>query len=500
MGALLLERLGQHARQRGQATALVYGDARLRYAELWDQVRRLAAWYRCRGLRPGERVAVLMHNRPEYVVAYYAAWAAGLVAVGLNAACRAGELLHCLQHSGARLLVAEGAHRALPELGRRWLGDMLLTAPARVTSVPWHDALATEPATPSAPAPDALAALVYTSGTTGPPKGVMLGHGAFAANADAIVQSLRLRPTDKALALLPLHYAYGGSVMHSHLAVGAGLLLESSLVYPREVLARMEREGVTGLPAVAPTLSLLLSPARLHEFPLGHLRYITHAGGPIAWASVRRIRAALPHAAFYLMYGQTEATARLCCLPPGQIDEKPGAVGYPVSGVRLGIRDQAGRALPPGEVGEIWASGANIMLGYWGDPRGSAQVLRGGWLRTGDLGHMDDDGCLYLDGRVGDIIKTGAHRVSPVEIESVIGQIDGVEEVCVSAVGDDLLGQVIHARIVPRPGARLQAGRIRGHCRSRLASYKVPRQVEFCQALPRSNGGKVLRSSGEIRP
>jgi acyl-CoA synthetase (AMP-forming)/AMP-acid ligase II len=225
---------------------------------------------------------------------------------------------------------------------------------------------------------------------------------------------------------------------------------------------------------------------------LSRLRYVTQAGGPMPRPLLEELRKRLRAARVFVMYGQTEATARLTCLPPEDLDSKPGSVGVPVTGVEIDIREET-RSLPPGGVGEIFVRGPNVMLGYWNDAAASADVLRDGWLRTRDLGYMDQDGYLYLVGRATDMIKTGAFRVSPQEIEEVIAAIEGVEDAAVVAIPDEVLGQAVKAVVVPRPGADLTVMAVKAHCRANLASYKVPKAVEFATALPRTSSGKVQR-------
>ena len=208
-------------------------------------------------------------------------------------------------------------------------------------------------------------------------------------------------------------------------------------------------------------------------------------------ALITWLREELPAARLYLMYGQTEATARLTYLPPERLSEKPGSVGIPLDGVEIDVL-RAGRKAVPMEVGEIRVRGPNVMLGYWQDTEATAQVLRDGWLYTGDLGHHDSEGYLYIDGRVSDLIKTGAYRVCPDEIEEVIATLAGVREVGVTAVADAVLGHAIKAVIVA--DGTLDAKRVQAHCRAHLAGYKVPKVIEFASVLPRTASGKLQRS------
>lgn len=207
---------------------------------------------------------------------------------------------------------------------------------------------------------------------------------------------------------------------------------------------------------------------------------------------IERLHAELPRVKLFIMYGQTEATARLTYLPPDKLESKMGSVGMAVPGVEIDVRFD-GRSQPPGEIGEICARGPSIMLGYWNDERATAEVLRDGWLHTGDLGHRDDDGFFYIDGRSVDMIKVGAFRVSPQEIEEVIAGIAGVEEVCAAGIADELLGQAVKATIVRREGAELDERAVKAHCRQHLAAYKVPKLVEFVSVMPRTSSGKIQR-------
>jgi acyl-CoA synthetase (AMP-forming)/AMP-acid ligase II len=210
-------------------------------------------------------------------------------------------------------------------------------------------------------------------------------------------------------------------------------------------------------------------------------------------AQIEKLRQQLPNTEVFIMYGQTEATARLSYLAPEHLQTKLGSVGMPLAGVEIAVRNSEGMNVATGEVGEICARGPNIMLGYWREPEMTAQVLRDGWLHTGDLGHLDEDGYLYIDGRAVEMIKVGAFRVSPQEVEEVLATCPGVQEVAVTGVADEVLGQSIKAVIVLREGAPADLRAVKAHCRQHLASYKVPKIVEFAAALPRTSSGKVQR-------
>lgn len=479
-----------------QREALIVGRERVSYEQLWRQIGAIAAFLRRRGLTPGARAALIMENCPEYVAAYYGVLAAGGTVVALNTAAKERDLLNWISHSEASWLFGQATHPAWRALSQAAADVTLVRIGGEVAdhAVSWHDAVAEEARIePGEFRAEAPAAIIYTSGTTGQPKGVTLSHGNLVANVNSILGYLPISDDTRTLNVLPFYYSYGNSVLHTHLAAGACLVIENSLTYPHHVIERMVHERVTGFNGVPSTYALLLSRVKFEDYDLSALRYVTQAGGAMAPATVERLSERLPGVRIFVMYGQTEATARLSYLPPQKLKTKPGSVGVPIPGVRLEIRGDTGQALPPGAIGEIHARGENIMLGYWRDPPATAAVLVEGWLKTGDLGYIDEDGYVFIKGRRSDMIKSGAHRINPNDIEEAISEIDGVAEVAVVGVDDEILGQVIKAVVVPVPGETLDVKVIKAHCRDRLAVYKIPKYIEFAHQLPRTASGKVKR-------
>lgn len=494
-----------HARDAPERIALVDGARSASYAQLWTACLGFAEALRARGLRVGDRVAIVLPNRIEAVVALYGTWLAGGVAVPLNVQARERDLTPWLAHCGASHVVYEGDHadtiaalRAQPQAPVAWAlqpGQPITPAPHA------HDAPAAFGASQEADSP---ALILYTSGTTGAPKGVTLSHANLLANAGAVVAYLRLDASDSVLGMLPFYYAYGASVLHTHLLRGARVVIASNQLFPHALMETVARERITGLSGVPSTFALLLERLDLRTYDLSALRYVTQAGGAMTPSLTTRLRAALPAPRLFVMYGQTEATSRLTWLPPEALDAKLGSVGVPVEGVQLRIVHEDGSPAAPGEEGEVEAHGPGVMLGYWNAPEATAAVLRESWLRTGDLGRLDADGFLYLAGRRSDMIKTGAHRVHPGDIEEAIAELAAVSEVAVVGVADDVLGQVPKAYVVLRETASpsqthhaqscvSQELAIKAHCRTRLPPYKIPRFVEFVDALPKTASGKVRR-------
>lgn len=489
----LAGQLAATAARNPAAAALSDGECRVDYATLSASAERFCDRLRISGVGPGDRVALVLPNRLEAVVACYGAWLAGAILVPLNAQASRRELSAWLRHCDPALVLLEAGHAEAEAALAAVPGARVMRLPQR-PDVAWPEAtdcLAVDTAAVSGGTP---AVILYTSGTTGAPKGVVLTHANLQANVAAVVEDIGLHADDCTVSVLPFYYSYGASVLHTHLSVGAHVVLEQNLVFPHLVVATLAREAATGFSGVASTFALLLERGVLEGLPLPHLRWLTQAGGAMSPQLVRRLRALLPDVRMHIMYGQTEATARLASVPPARLDDKPGSAGRAIGGVRLDIRDEAGTTVAAGIEGEVWASGPGIMQGYWRDPEATVRVLRDGWLRTGDIGRFDDEGYLYLAGRRSDMIKTGAHRVHPLDVEEALLEHPGIAQVAVAGIADPTLGQVVKAWIVARaPG--LDANAVRGHCRSRLAPYKIPREVDFVSALPRTASGKVRRAS-----
>ena len=340
---------------------------------------------------------------------------------------------------------------------------------------------------------DDLSAIVYTSGTTGKPKGVMLSHRNQLANIRSIVQYLNLEASDTIAMVLPFFYVYGNSVLHTHVFAGGTIAQVGTMTFPAAVLAGIQKHQCTGLSGVPSTFARLIQFRGIEKFDLSSLRYITQAGGPMTPALTKKIRGLLPDTDIYVMYGQTEASARLSYLPPDDLERKLGSAGVGIPGVTLRILDKHGGEVPRGEVGEIVASGDNIMLGYWKNPEETARVKGLEGLRTGDLASMDEDGFIFIAGRESDMIKSGAHRIGPKEIEDVAEMLPEVGQCAVVGVPDDILGEAIAAFVVLVEGEQLAEKQLLRHCHRHLPRFKMPGHVRFVETLPRTPTGKLRR-------
>jgi acyl-CoA synthetase (AMP-forming)/AMP-acid ligase II len=497
-----------HAQTTPDAPAVDSPDLRLGYAALHARVQALAADLAARGATSADRVVIALQQSPAAAVASLAVQTLGACAVEIDRTASPETIRFVLGQTGARFAIVA------PQDGKRWSG---LGVPALAWS--WvvggragdgcgfptcgATALARDGALvdgiggtpPRRDVPDTAPALiVYTSGSTGRPRGVIQTYRNIAANTRSIVQYLGLGPSDRAMAILPFHYCYGKSVLQTHLHVGGSVFVDPRFVFPRVVMEAIGTEGCTGFAGVPLTFELLRREIDVKSIPMPKLRYLTQAGGPMRPDTVRWVRETFAPARLFVMYGQTEATARLAYVPPERGDEKLGSIGVAIPGVELAVVDEGGAEVATGETGHLVARGENVTPGYLDDPEETAAILRGGRLWTGDLARRDADGFFFLVGRAREIIKIGGNRVSPMEIEHVVAGHPAVAEAVVVGAPDPLQGEVAVAFVVPKAGAVVGEDDLRRFCRESLAAYKVPARVVTLEALPKNAAGKPLRA------
>ncbi len=439
------------------------------------------------GTGPGAFAALLVENSLEYAIALLGIAAAGATAVPLNPETTRGALEDILRDCGARTLITRS--RILDRLGAQDIAvpSRIALSHSFAENRRWFSGPRDAAAPPAA---DSLAMLLYTSGTTGRPKGVMLTHGNLLANTFSIVEFLELTSRDSIVNVLPFFHSFGNSVLLTHLAVGARVIIENRFAFPAQVVQAMQAARPTGFAGVPTTFYILLHKTSFLRQDWSFLRYLCQAGGGMRVETVRQLRENLPRTAVYVMYGQTEAAARLAWLPPDMLEQKLGSAGKAIPGVELRVANEAGETVDGDETGEILARGPNVMRGYLNDPAGTAEVLRDGWLHTGDMARMDADGFIYIVSRKSDFIKCASFRISPGEIEEAIAaSAPEVEDVAVIGVPDQLLGEAI-AACVCCPADRFDAERIRKLCLARLPLHKAPKYVVHEPEIPRTASGK----------
>ncbi|MCY6371924.1 AMP-binding protein [Clostridium ganghwense] len=337
------------------------------------------------------------------------------------------------------------------------------------------------------------AVMIFTSGSTSKPKGVMLTHNNLIHNTDSIIKYLSLTEEDRVEVVLPFYYCYGTSLLHTHFRVGGSLVLNNRFMFPQTVIEDINKYKCTSFAGVPSTYQILLRMTNMKDTKFPSLRYITQAGGKLANTFIKDLKGILKSTDIYIMYGQTEATARLSYLPPHLIEEKIGSIGKGIPGTELKVLNKEGLPVKTGEIGEVVAKGKNIMKGYFNSKEETDAVLKNGYLYTGDLATVDKDEYIYIVSREKNIIKSGGNRTSPKEIEDVIVQIPQVVECAVIGVYDDILGEAVKAFVVLKDNnTNIDAKFIKSFCKERLASYKVPQHIEFLKGLPKNSSGKVL--------
>jgi acyl-CoA synthetase (AMP-forming)/AMP-acid ligase II len=336
---------------------------------------------------------------------------------------------------------------------------------------------------------------MFTSGTTGRPRAVRVTHRNIVANTDSITAYLALERDDRMLVVLPFSYCYGLSLLHTHLRAGASLCFCETMAFPETVVSLMAQEDCTGFAGVPSSYQALLRSSTFPSAALPALRHLQQAGGRLPHAEILEVAAAQPHARLFVMYGQTEATARLSYLPPDDLEARPGSIGRGIPGVTLRLADEAGDDVAPGEVGEIRASGPNITAGYWDDPEGTAAKYVEAELRTGDLARMDDDGYLYIVDRRDDFIKSWGFRVSSHEVEDAILSMPDIVSAAVVGRPDRSAGEAIVAFCTPRDGAEVTPADVARHCRATLARHLVPHEIVLIPDMPLNANGKVMKST-----
>jgi amino acid adenylation domain-containing protein len=479
----------ESARRFPGKTALVAGPARLSYQELAARAAAFAAQLHKHGVARGDRVVIFLHNSPEAVIAVFGTLLAGGVFSVVNPGTKAHKLAYILNHCTAKALVTEPRLAEVANAARE-------RAPAVASTLvtPFAFEKAEAPAHPGIDLD--LAMIVYTSGSTGFPKGVMMTHANIVAAATSITTYLESRADDVVLSVLPLAFDYGLYQALMCAKVGATLVLEKSFTYPAVVLEKLKSERVTGFPLVPTLAAMLLQMKHLGPGMFPELRYLTNTAAALPCAHIERLRELFPQAKLYSMYGLTECK-RCTYLPPEQLAVRPESVGIAIPGTAAYVVDEQGRRVAPGVVGELVIRGAHVMKGYWADEEATARVLKPGpypWekvLHTGDLFRSDAEGYLYFVSRKDDIIKTRGEKVSPKEIENVLYELAGIREAAVIGVPDPILGQAVKAIVAADEG--LTERDVIRHCAARLEDFMVPTAVEFRGQLPKSENGKIAR-------
>jgi long-chain acyl-CoA synthetase len=467
------------------------------------------------GIQKGDRVVIFCDNSIHYIAAFFGIIRSRAVAVPVNPIKTADSFLYILKKSAPVMILAcdatmdklnrmngesigSGSYEVSKISGAKVINldrNILCEKEEHITADADSSYADSSYADSSYADSSDAAVILFTSGTAAYPKGVTLTHGNLLANTEAIIEYLHLTREDSILMTLPFTYSYGNSVLLTHACVGAAIVIDNNSAYPYKILEGIKKYQVSGFSTVGSYINLMLkcikNSDRTGNF-FEALRYITFAGESTNNEDVLFIIRNFPHIKVYVMYGQTEAAARLSYLSPELLPGKIGSIGRGLCNVKLEVVNESGNSIKPGEIGEIIAQGPNIMKGYWNDPRSTEEVLRNGWLHTGDNATIDDDGYIYIKGRKTDMIKYMGHRISPVEIENVINTCELVKE---SAVVESILDTavVIKAFIVPEKNYTLDE--VKKYVYPRLPVYMRPQVFEVTDRLPRTDSGKIKRSA-----
>ena len=501
--------------------ALIHDSTRATYSQINTDADRLAAFLVDGDIEKGDRVVILLENGYEYVVAYYAILKAGAVAVPLSTDVKPDGLNPLLAElEPAAIISSQRFERLLqasdldvPNLHTLiiqdpkliWDNDRISTFSFQETinhQPPYatHNPQPTthhlqQPTNPQVCAED-LGSIIYTSGSTAKPKGVMLTHGNIVANVNSICQYLQLTDKDIQMVVLPFFYVMGKSLLNTLIAAGGTLVINNQFAFPATVIKQMIAEKVTLFSGVPSTYAYLLhrSPLKKNRERFGHLRMVTQAGGHMARSVKTALREALPdHTQICIMYGATEAAARLTWLDPTHFEQKIDSIGKAIPDVTVKILDKQGTEVPDGITGEIVADGPNIMQGYWRDPQATENALDNRGYHTGDLGWKDKSGFIFLKGRKDNLIKVNGHRINPLEIEDALMTTELAVETAVVGLSDALSGKKLAALVVPLNGD-FPPEAIKEKCAALLPKYKLPSEIKLVRSLPKNANGKIDRN------
>jgi fatty-acyl-CoA synthase len=488
--------LDRRLEKSGPKAAVVHGERTLTYRELHDRSHRLATALSDRGVGRGDRVGFLGENSPEFLETMLAAGVLGAVLVPLNTRLAVPEIRYQLEDAGVSALIHDGALTGLAEPAARGLEGVVrwvvAEEPDGGTPTLASVIAAAEPWTEDVPVGlDDLAVILYTSGTTGRPKGACLTHGNFTWNCVNVLVDYDVAADDVALMISPMfHVASLGMGVLPTLLKGATLVLESRFE-PGRVLRLIEQHRVTWLSGVPTTYQMLCEHPDWGGTDLTSLRKLTCGGSAVP---MRVLDAYEDRGlAFTASYGMTETSPGATNLPAAKSREKAGSSGLPHFFSDVRIVDPAGQPVGPGEQGEILVSGPNVITEYWNRPD-AAGSFDGEWFHSGDMGYLDEDGYLFVSDRIKDMIISGGENVYPAEVEALILELPEVAAVAVIGVPDEKWGEVPHAVVVARDGAELTAERLQEHLAGRLARYKIPKTLTLVDEMPRTASGKIRKN------
>jgi long-chain acyl-CoA synthetase len=472
--------------------ALVFESRSITYQELDCLASRLAGGLSRLGVKKGDRVALFLPNIPEFVISYLGILKVGAVSVSVNAMLKSGEVKFILRDCGAKALVTtEKLRNNVPDQELPDLNYILIAEGKSRQDISLEELIAGDHFEPRAIAMnrDEPAAIVYTSGTTGFPKGATLSHGNVISNMYAKNRCCRMQPEDRLLLFLPLFHCFGqNAILNSGLNACATIVLQRRFK-PEQVLETIERDRITMFFGV-PTVYLKLLAFDTSSYNLKSVRYYFTAAAPMPVEVVQRWQKKY-NLTIHEGYGLTETSPFACY--NHDLKYKLGSIGTPIENVEMKLVDPNGMEVSPGALGEILVRGPNVMLGYWNRPVETAQVFSDGWFHTGDLGCMDEDGYFYLVDRIKDTINVSGFKVYPAEVENILYAHPAVAEVAVYGIANPLKGEIVKADILLKTEFSVTQEELLEFCSQKLAVYKIPHTINFVEFIPKNTTGKVLK-------
>jgi long-chain acyl-CoA synthetase len=488
----IAQHVEDHSKSFPNHPAIIFEQTCLTYSELNDRANRIKNALDAHGIKRGDRVALYLPNIPEFAVCYLAVMKAGGIAVSINSMFKSDEVKYVINDSGAKIIFTVGDFvRNIPCMECPSVSHVVVCEGDVQGNETLHHWMAQVSAQAEAlnMNRDEPAVLLYTSGTTGFPKGATLSHGNVISNIESTVHHCGYTPNDRMALFLPLFHVFGQNfIMNATFSTGGTLVMHRRFVFD-EVLDAIQRHRVTMFFGV-PTIYINLLNADLSQYDLSSIRYYFSAAASMPREISRRWTERFGRNV-YEGYGLTESSPFACYNHDSHF--KFGSVGTAIRDFELKILDIDDNELPIGKWGEICIKGPGVMLGYWGKPDESSYALRNGWLHSGDIGMMDDEGYIYIMDRVKDMINAAGFKIWPAEIEQFLYHHEAIKEVAVYGVPDPVKGETVKAAIVLKQDAAASSEEIIAFCRERIAAYKVPTNVEFMNELPKSPTGKILK-------
>ncbi|WP_338753066.1 long-chain-fatty-acid--CoA ligase [Bacillus sp. FJAT-52991] len=474
--------------------AYIYGNEKVTYRELDQQVNRFATGLSARGIKKGDGVALLLGNSPEFLIAYYGILRLGAFAIPINPSFTQGEISYILHNSQAKVIVAHvSSESKLSEVkGQLENLELVIYTDAKDQECTWDDLMATGNSVYENPYIDQedLAVILYTSGTTGKPKGAMLSHRNLASNADSISELIELHDKDCVVAVLPMFHVFCMTIsLNGPIACGATILIIPRFS-PLNVVNTIREHKATVFAGVPTMYNFIFQSPESTAEDFSSIRVCISGGASIPVELLRKFETKY-NVSILEGYGLSE-TSPLVALNPLKGTCKPGSIGLDIPGVKTKVVNVDGQEVPRGEVGELVVKGPNVMTGYLGMPEATSAALIDGWLYTGDLATMDEEGYIYIVDRKKDMIIVGGYNVYPREVEEVLYEHPAIIEAAVIGVPDGEYGESVKAYVVVKD-EQININDIIQFCQDKLVKYKLPRYVEFLNELPKNTTGKILR-------